>query len=194
MTITELLASVGITLTEEQESKLSAEFPKAFKPAQVYNNDVKKHKDAAETYKSQLDQANKQIAAFEDMDIDSVKKSAEEWKQKAQKAQQEAQEKLAQMQFDHALDGALSSAKARDIKAVKALLDMDALKLAGDKIVGLDEQLTQLKSDKDFLFEAEKEAPAIFSGKAGGAQMNMDAFTRSVRSGAGLADATANKN
>lgn len=36
---------------------------------------------------NQLNDANKAIQSFQDMDIDSIKKSAEEWKQKAEQAE-----------------------------------------------------------------------------------------------------------
>ncbi|NLY77321.1 MAG: hypothetical protein GX080_04430 [Tissierellia bacterium] len=49
------------------------------------------------------------------------------------------------MKFDYALEKALTVAKARNIKAVKALLDLENLKLADDKILGLDEQLKKSK-------------------------------------------------
>ncbi len=54
------------------------------------------------------------------------------------------------MKFDYALTAALTGAKARNSKAVKALLDMDGLKLNDGKIIGLDEQLSQIKEENAF--------------------------------------------
>ena len=72
------------------------------------------------------------------------------------------------MKFDYALTAALTGAKARNSKAVKALLDMDGLKLNDGKIIGLDEQLSQIKEENSFLFESDEPAPTIVKGTNGG--------------------------
>lgn len=106
--------------------------------------------------KKQLADANKQISAFKDMDIDGIKKAADDWKTKAETAEADANKKIAEMQFGYALEAALSAAKAKNPKAVKALLNMDGLKQNGEEIVGLKEQLEKLKESDAYLFEAEQ--------------------------------------
>ncbi len=69
------------------------------------------------------------------------------------KTEHEAQ--LKQRDFDTALDGALRDAKARNVKGVRANLNLEAIKLDGDKLIGLDEQLTALKTSDDYLFAVE---------------------------------------
>ena len=72
------------------------------------------------------------------------------------------------MKFDYVLSAALTGAKAKNPKAVKALLDMDGLKFNDGKIVGLDEQLAQIKADNDYLFESDEPAPEFVKGTNGG--------------------------
>jgi len=145
-----------------------------------------------EDLKTQLSEAGKTIDGFKAMDIDGIKQAAEDYKAKAEKAEADRTADISKLQFDHALDGALSGVKAKNAKAVKALLDMGGLKLNGEEIVGLKEQLDKIKTDNDYLFEGEKPAPGIFAGKLGGAgtDLNVDAFTASVRKAAGLPDGT----
>ncbi|MDO4542084.1 MAG: phage scaffolding protein [Bacillota bacterium] len=57
------------------------------------------------------------------------------------------------MRFDSALDTALMAGKAKSAKAVKALLDLNEVKMVDGKITGLDAQLEALKSEHDYLFE-----------------------------------------
>mgnify|MGYP000231766846 CR=1 FL=1 len=45
--------------------------------------------------KKQLADANKQISAFKDMDIDGIKKAADDWKTKAETAEADANKKIA---------------------------------------------------------------------------------------------------
>lgn len=65
---------------------------------------------------------------------------------------------LAAIKRDSALEMALLSAKAKNTKAVKALLNSDEIKLDGDKLLGLDSQLEKLKAENDYLFEVEQSA------------------------------------
>jgi hypothetical protein len=106
------------------------------------------------------------------MDINGLKSSLEEWKVKAESAQKEADDKLSKMKFDYLINGALSSAKAKNITAAKALLDMESLKLEGDEVYGLIEQISRLKKESAFLFEGEQDkAPYVVKG-AGGYSLN----------------------
>ncbi len=121
---------------------------------------IEKYKTANETQKTELDglkeqlaEANKTVESFKDLDVEGIKKAADEWKAKAEKADADAKAKIEAMQFDHALDGALTGAKAKNIKAVKALLDMEKVKLEDGKITGLDSQLEALKTENGYLFE-----------------------------------------
>jgi hypothetical protein len=65
------------------------------------------------------------------------------------------QAKLDQQSFDFALKDALSGAKAKNPKAVEALLNKDSIKLDGDKLLGLDEQLKGIKESDSYLFDSE---------------------------------------
>jgi hypothetical protein len=91
------------------------------------------------------------------------------------------------LKFDHALDGALSGAKAKNPKAVKALLSSDALKYneADGSIVGLNEQLEKIKSENDYLFADAKEPPKIIAGGNNQSVVG-DLQLEAMRKGAGL--------
>lgn len=78
----------------------------------------------------------------------------------------------AQMKLDKALEVALLSSKARDVKAVRALLDHEKIKLDGDKLNGLDDQLESLKKTHDYMFAADDKKPPIV--RVDGAKDHMD--------------------
>ena len=117
----------------------------------------------------QLKAANKQIAEFKDMDVDGIKAAAGEWKGKAEQAEKDAAAKIQAMEFDYALSGALTAAKVKNPKALKALLDLDGLKHNNGEIVGLNEQLEKIKESDGYLFESEEKAPYVVKGTSGGA-------------------------
>ena len=138
------------------------------KITETYTADIKAEQDAATATKTQLDEANKTIQSYKDMDIDGIKQAADDWKTKAEKAKSDADAQISELKFDYALSAALTGARARNSKAVKALLDMDGLKLNDGKIIGLDEQLSQIKEENGFLFESDEPAPTIVKGTNGG--------------------------
>ena len=58
-----------------------------------------------------------------------------------------------QIQFDYALEGALTNAKSKNNKALKALLDMNSIKYQEGKLEGLQEQIEALQKDASYLFD-----------------------------------------
>jgi hypothetical protein len=134
------------------------------------------------TAREQLGEANETINGFKAMDIESIKKAADDWKQKAEKAESDAAAKISQIQFDSLLESTLSTAKAKNAKAVKALLDMEGLKLDDGKIIGLDDQLAKIKAENDYLFEGDKKTPQFSAPTPGVADDGMNA----IRAAAGL--------
>lgn len=140
----------GLELAEDIIDQIMAEHGKG----------IEKYKTANETQKTEIDglkeqlaEANKTVEGFKDLDIDGIKKAADEWKEKAEKAEADGKAKIDAMQFEHALESALTGAKAKNIKAVKALLDMEKVKLEDGKITGLDSQLETLKAESGYLFD-----------------------------------------
>jgi hypothetical protein len=174
----------------------------------LHGKDIEAHKARITTVegerdglKEQLAEAGATIEDLKKLDPEGVKKRADEWEAKAKAAQKAAEEaakeaeaKLAAMKFDHTLDAALGEAKAKNPKAVKALLSLDNLKLNDEdgSIVGLSEQLEKIKSENDYLFSEETPTPKIITG---GNNSNVigDSMVTALRKGAGLEDAKEDK-
>lgn len=136
--------------------------------------------------KSQLDEAAKAIEGFKALDIEGVKKSADEWKAKAEQAQKDAEKQVYQVRYESALSDALKASKAKNVKAVRALLNEADLKLTDDGLVGLKEQLEKVKPENDYLFESDVPTPKIVSGGGNKPIENQDAVVIAARKAAGL--------
>lgn len=104
---------------------------------------------------SQLDQAVAHAEA-----LSGAEAQAQEWKQKAEQTAMDAEEKLAAARFDFALDTALREAGARNIRAVRALLDTDALRHAEDFCAAAGKALGAVREENPFLFGG-ADAPTI---------------------------------
>ena len=148
----EILKKAGI-----EEGKLdsvigdiSKELPKYFIPKDKYNEvaEAKKKLEAdIQERDNQLEQLKNAAGNSEEL-----KAQIEQLQAENQKAAEEWQAKMAQMQLDFAIDKALTAAKAKNPKAVKALLDLEKVKLDGDKLLGLDDQLKAIKESDAYLF------------------------------------------
>ncbi len=144
-----------------------------------------------DTLKNQLAEAGTTIEGFKKLDVDGIKAAADDWKAKAEKAQTDAATQLAAVKFDHALESALTGAKAKNAKAVQALLSTDALKDANGEFIAerFNEQLEKIKSENDYLFADAKPAPQIVTSTNSQSVVG-DPFDIAMRKGAGLTTPT----
>ena len=148
----ELLKKAGI-----EEGKLDSvigdinkELPKYFIPKDKYN-EVAEAKKKLETDIAERDKQLEQLKAAAGSN-EELKKQIETLQAENKKAGEEWQAKVAQMQLDFAIEKALAAAKAKNPKAVKALLDLEKVKLDGEQLLGLDDQLKELQKSDAYLF------------------------------------------
>jgi len=143
-------------LTEEQAEKAaaaSAEELKGFIPKVRFDevNDSKKQLE------QDIKTRDEQLEALKKIDVEGLKAQIEKLQGENKAAKEKYETELKQLQIDNAVEKALMGAKAKNIKAVKALLDLEKVELDGDSIKGLDDQLKKLQESEDskFLFDAE---------------------------------------
>lgn len=69
--------------------------------------------------------------------------------------------KLEETKLNHGVEMALKDSGAKNLKAVRALLDFDTIKLTDEGLQGLSEQLESVKTENDYMFNVEvtKEEP-----------------------------------
>lgn len=156
----EFLKELG--LSDEQIDKVMAEHGKTV-------NSMKEKADKVETLESQIEDYKQQLAN-RDKQLDELSEKAKgneeltaqinELKEQNEQTKQEYEEKLQKQAFEHKLESTLAAAKVKNVKAVKALLDLDSIKLDGDKLLGLDEQLNNLKENESYLFQEDKPNPS----------------------------------
>lgn len=147
-------------LTDEQISKIQASmkenkvFETSLENADERYNKLKTQKD---DLKSQLDTAN---ATIEDLkknntDNETLQNTIKEHEATIANLKKEAETK----DFNYALDAVLKDNKCKNTKALKALLNMEGIKLNEGKFEGLEEQLKALKESDSYLFDAEEKQP-----------------------------------
>lgn len=141
-------------LTEEQATKAaeaSAEELKGFIPKARFDevNESKKQleKDVAAR--------DTQLEALKKVDAEGLKAEIEKLQNENKAAKEKFDGDLKRLQINNAVEKALLGAKAKNIKAVKALLDLESAEFDGETVKGLADQLKKLQEGEDskFLFD-----------------------------------------
>lgn len=119
--------------------------------------DVEKAKADYDDLKGQLDTAQGTITDLKkgNKDNEALQSKVTEYENTIKQLQADSAKK----DFDYRLDNALKEAKPRNMKAIKALLDLEKVKLDGDNIAGLEEQLKTLRESDAYLFDTETAPP-----------------------------------
>lgn len=135
------------------------------------STDIGKAKGSLETIKTERDKLKNDLADRDKQleilknstgDVESMKKQIADLQSENKKKDNDHATELKKLKVDTAVTAALTGAKAKNAKAVKALLelDLDKIELLDDgTIKGLDKQLKQLQEDEDskFLFDVESD-------------------------------------
>ncbi len=148
----EILKNAGVPedKLDSAIAEVNKTLPLHFIPKDKYNEaaEAKKKLEAdLQARDAQLEELKKAAGTSEEL-----KKQIETLQTENKKAGEEWQAKVAQMQLDFALERALAAAKAKNPKAVKALLDLEKVKLDGEQLLGLDDQLKELQKSDAYLF------------------------------------------
>lgn len=109
-----------------------------------------------ETLQGQVKTANETIQDFKKLDLEGIKQEADDYKEKYEQAETKRKEELAALEFNHKLDLAIKDSKAKNVKAVKALLDIDELKESKNQEEDIKKALEAQVEENGFLFEVEE--------------------------------------
>jgi hypothetical protein len=159
---------IKLGLTEQQAEKVAEAFAeelKRFIPKSRFDEVNEAKKKLEEDIKTR----DKQLEELKKLDAEGLKAQIEKLQEENKIAEEKYQAELKQIQINNAVDKALLTAKAKNIKAVKALLDLGKVELDGETVKGLDDQIKKLIEGEDtkFLFDVAGEKPSFKGIKPG---------------------------
>lgn len=140
---------LGEAYTDDIDKKVSDEIGKNFVARADFNAKLEEIK----TLHTQIGERDTQLEELKKVDAEGLKQRITELQGENKKAQDAYNAKLDEIRFEHALEAALSGAKARNVKAAAALLDRETITFKDGKLSGLDEQIQSIKKDNAYLFE-----------------------------------------
>lgn len=158
------MANLKAIIGEELFKQLPAEKQKEYEKQDLEDVSDGKYVDKArftqvneqaKEYKKQVGERDTQISTLKEeyKDVDGLKDKVTKLEEDNKKQKEDYESKLLEINFSNALDKALGEYKVKNFKLVKALLDKEKMKIDGDSIIGLKEQMEVIQKDNDFLFE-----------------------------------------
>ena len=167
---------LGEAYTDDTDKKVSDEIGKNF----VARADFNAKSEEVKNLNAQLVERDKQLEGLKKVDAEGLQQQIKNLQEENKRAKDTYDEQLTKIKFEHAIDTALTGAKARNTKAVSALLDRETITFKDGKLLGLDEQLKTLKKDNAYLFEEDKPNDPVKGVKPLGgltSQQNNDLYT-----------------
>lgn len=148
----EKLLSLG--LTEDQATAILEAF-KGYVPPERFNevNEAKKRaEELVSEREKQIDSLKKSAG-----DNDALKAQIEKLQGENKAAKEKYESDLKTLRIDNAIDAALTASGAKNLKAARALLNMDEISIDGENVKGIDSQIKKLIADESssFLFNVE---------------------------------------
>lgn len=113
-----------------------------------------------ESLKNQISDRDKDLKKFKSQvkDSEDLEKQITNWQAKYKKDTADLNAKLGQVKLNSAIDQSLSKSNARNIKAVKSLLNMDDVSIDDDgNLKGLDDQIKAIQKSDPYLFNEGEE-------------------------------------
>ena len=139
-------------LTEEQISFVMAENGKDIGKVKKDLENMTAERDKE---KERADTAEETLKGFDGVDVEGLNKSIADWKKKAEDAEKDYKQKLADRDFNDLVSAEIAKANGLNKKAIMALLDVDTLKASknqNEDVASAIKALTEAEDSK-FLFQ-----------------------------------------
>lgn len=146
--IYEIMKDFGLEVPAEKK----AEFDKAWKDNYRTKAEYDKAIEQRDAHKTSLDDVNAKLKEFEGVDVNDLKGQITKLQGDLKAKDDEYAAKEADRVFDDGLVEAIKAAGARNVKAVKALLDIEALKTSKNQSEDTKKALEAIQKSDAFLF------------------------------------------
>lgn len=171
--IIEILKELGIEVPEDKSKDLTKKVADNYKTVAEHNTKVEKLEGERDGFKEQYETAKATLDGFEGKDFEAITKERDEWKIKAEEAENTAKAKLEERDYADAVKTAIEDLKFSSNAAKKAFaaeLVESGLKLKDGKLYGLNDFIEDYKKNDATAFVTEADDnQAQFTDTMGGA-------------------------
>ena len=181
-----ILKDAGLEVTAEQLAAIDKEVKENYKTI----TDYEKQKDKLTASEDKVKTLTESLEKFDGVDADKLTGEIAALKKQLEEKDKSYASQLADRDFDDLVKDAIAEARGRNPKAIKALLDVEALKASKNQKEDVAAALKKLAEAEDskMLFGEDQPAPVGKIGAIGKVTggTSGDAFLDQVRAAAGL--------
>lgn len=170
----------GAKLSDAAIDAIMAEYGKAKNASDQTIQTLTTERDGL---RGQLSDANVTIQSYKDMDIDGIKRKAEEWERKYDTDTKKLKADLEAAEYGHMVKDAASGLQFSSESARRAFVaDLTAKKLPlqDGKLLGLDDFVSAYKESDPNAFAPEGRTPVVVSGGSGSPATGFDDSLRAA--------------
>jgi predicted nucleic acid-binding Zn-ribbon protein len=120
--------------------------------------------------KEALRGAREELEAFAGVDVQGLQGQIQELHQQLQDKEAAHRAELEGIVFDRAVEGAITAAKGRNVRAIRAMLDLDGLRKSENQQEDIGKALAALREECGYLFEDAQVPPGYAGGGTAVAQ------------------------
>lgn len=184
--IENILKDAGLEVTAEQLAAIDKEVKENYKTV----TDYEKQKDKLSAAEDKVKTLTESLDKFKDVDADKLNGEIADLKKQLEEKDKTFASQIADRDFDDLVKDAIVEAKGKNPKAIKALLDVEALKASKNQKDDVAAALKKLAEAEDskMLFGEDQPAPVGKVGAIGKVTggTSGDSFMDSIRAAAGL--------
>ncbi|MCI9201532.1 MAG: hypothetical protein HFI03_14340 [Lachnospiraceae bacterium] len=157
--IFEMLKEAGVEIPADKKDAFNKEFRRTYKSEGEISKVTEKLEADRDNWKQRAETAEETLKKFDGVNLETMQTELATWKQKAETAQAEYDKKIAERDFEDILKSAISEAKGRNEKAIRANLDIEKLMKSRNQREDVKKALEDLKGAEDtaFMFVDEKQ-------------------------------------
>ena len=189
--IENILKDAGLEVTAEQLAAIDKEVKENYKTV----TDYEKQKDKLSAAEDKVKTLTESLDKFKDVDADKLNGEIADLKKQLEEKDKTFASQIADRDFDDLVKDAIAEAKGKNPKAIKALLDVEALKASKNQKDDVAAALKKLAEAEDskMLFGEDQPAPVGKVGAIGKVTggTSGDSFMDSIRAAAGLSTTAA---
>ena len=154
--IFEILSNSGVEVPEDKKTELTKQIAENYKTVSEFDKVKNRLEVERDNYKDSFETAQNALKEFDGVDVKELNGKITQLTSDLAKKDSEYQAKIADMEFNSVLDSAISASGARNSKAVKALLEIEALKGSKNQEYDIKKAIEAVKTENDFLFGADE--------------------------------------
>lgn len=154
--IFEILSNSGVEVPEDKKTELTKQIAENYKTVAEFDKVKNRLEVERDNYKDSFETAQNALKEFDGVDVKELNGKITQLTSDLAKKDSEYQAKIADMEFNSVLDSAISASGARNSKAVKALLEIEALKGSKNQEYDIKKAIEAVKTENDFLFGADE--------------------------------------